>query len=246
MREINAIIIAVFVATMAFAGNISIISSFKAPSNNNSGISYFDNALYFGEGMRNTITKTTLTGSIMAQWIAPIIALDLKRDAGGFWVGAGGNGNGYIYRLTTTAAVLGSFKAPGDGYNIEIQNSYLWRSAKIGGFNGTAYIFQLDKRGAIMNSFRAPDKDRLGALAYNGHNLLYGESGWLINYFYEITTKGSIISSFKALTAFLDGLTYDGRHYWYINQEDDFVYEIIITAPAVFPASLGRVKAIYR
>jgi hypothetical protein len=63
---------------------------------------------------------------------------------------------------------------------------------------------------------------------------------------YRISTLGSVVASF-GLPGGVTGATFDGEYLWaeiWLNPWWTFQYDIGVTA--VEPASLGRVKALYR
>jgi hypothetical protein len=60
-------------------------------------------------------------------------------------------------------------------------------------------------------------------------------------------SSGSIINSFQAPVAYPWGLTWDGSYLWTINSTNHFIYRFVAHEyEAIAPASLGKVKTLYR
>jgi hypothetical protein len=101
---------------------------------------------------------------------------------------------------------------------------------------------KLTTTGSWVSSFKAPFT--LADLAWDGHYLWSCGPG---HHMYRITAKGSITASFP-----VPGLmgsratTFDGNYLWVENPEVGWFYQIDIGVVAVTPASLGRVKALFR
>jgi hypothetical protein len=63
---------------------------------------------------------------------------------------------------------------------------------------------------------------------------------------YRISTSGSVVASF-AVPGYASGVTFDGEYLWaeiWLNPSWTFQYDIGVTG--VEPASVGRIRALYR
>jgi len=228
MKRLAAI---TFCAATAFAGTASIVASFKSPcSASVFGIDYYDNYLYHADN-GIYIYKTDTIGSLVETLRMPIVSTDIDRIDSGFWTC---NYNGYIYELSTTGSIRRYFSAPSRrGYGITYDGYYLWYSDSI-------YIYKLTTMGIVLKSFKPPAADIAGVCSDMPYLWLAGYSTYNI---YQLTQSGSIADSFLIKQKAM-GITWDTSYVWYAGEE--WVYKMKANFTSIAPASLGRVKALYR
>ena len=71
----------------------------------------------------------------------------------------------------------------------------------------------------------------------------YGRGGLV----YGVTLNGSVVASFAAPGGSCEGTAFDGEYLWTIDENNpQYVYKVDIDVVGEAPASLGRVKALYR
>jgi hypothetical protein len=63
--------------------------------------------------------------------------------------------------------------------------------------------------------------------------------------FYKTRSNGSVVASFKTSGSSSMDCTYENKHLWVTDSDRVYCYDVS-NAPAVAPASLGRVKALFR
>jgi len=218
-------------AATAFAGTASIVASWPSPcSAQVYGIDYYGNYLYHADN-GVYIYKTDTTGSLVDRLRMPIVSTDIDRIDSGFWTC---NYSGYIYHLTTTGSIFKYFPAPSKrGYGITYDGYYLWYSDGI-------YIYKLTNTGSVIKSFKPLTADVAGVCSNLPYLWLAGYSAYNV---YQLTQNGSIADSF-AINQKAMGIAWDDSYVWYAGEE--WVYKMKPNFTSIAPASLGRVKALYR
>jgi len=232
MRVIT--ICAVLCAAAAYGGTASIVSSFRSPSSAAYGIDYYDGYLYHADRAVPYIYQTTMTGSLVKsiRVSAPYNPAGIDRTQDGFWTCS--YNPPWVYRLSTTGAVLNSFPAWERGWGITFGEDSLW-------YTQLFYIFKVTTGGSIMRSFVITGINPAGICWDNPYLWIAGYSTHQI---YKITQTGSIVDSANVKGGPTYGITCDDPYLWYT--ANYYVYQIRFSPTAVAPASLGKVKAIYR
>ena len=157
----------------------------------------------------------------------------------------------YIYRLNFKGEILGSVKITSPPYvdGITDDGTDNW----VLGFD-SAYqpgVYKLNSTGSATSSFAIPD-------AQYGGIAIQGDFFWLsVDYrgqyptrgAYKIRTGGSIAASFGGREQFGDLIfdcAYENNHLWIVTDNNIVRCVDVSNAPAVAPASLGKVRALFR
>jgi sugar lactone lactonase YvrE len=253
----------VMFATLLIGGSVaeggwgSFVSKFRSPGKYANGVTYRPGQVYIACFAGPVLWKTTTTGSVINYY--PIKGA--VRPKGVTWGTVAGTTyywiaddiKDYIYRcIDNSSTVHGSFPAPGvDAYGVAFVNA--------------SHMFYTDRReemlyrlnpmnGSIYSSY---------ALKFPPNGLAYDPDGYLwINYAnYPTTTvvnkctlKGSVIASFSTMKQGSPaGCAYDaeGSYVWVsVYKRSTEIWSVarydVGGEPAVEPASIGRLKALYR
>ena len=240
IKAIAAVLLVV--AITADAGEMSIVASWRSPSNATMGIDYYGGYLYHATPGQDIINITTTSGSFVASLPDPSRAYDIDRTAIEFWT-ANGTGSG-ITRLSTVGSYIRGVATPGSlGRGVTYGEGCLWYATYI----TAPVVYRLTANGSIMASFRLPGRSP-GGLFWDASTLWYADAAnpppnGLI---YHVTTTGSVIDSIAVPSTQPAGVTWQGQYLWYTDYKTHYVYQVRYSPVAVSPASLGRVKAMYR
>lgn len=237
----KAIIACAFLAGAAFGTESgSVVSSFRTPCTNGVyGIDYHDGRLFHAEGgAANVIYETTTTGSLLGTIpVGPYpAAIGIDRTDVEFWTCR--YYRGLVHRLTTAGSLIRSFERSSGGDGITYGEGCLW-------YADSPWIYRLTVNGSVMGSFRAPSAYVYG-LCWDAPYLWLSDPGTTSGSIFQITTTGSVVRSIPRPGQRPVGVTWDGKYIWYTNPADQWVYRMTVTMTGVAPASLGRVKALYR
>lgn len=224
-------------AAASFAGFGDVVSSFpKPPAPPASGLAWDGSYLWFCGEPSDLFLCTDTRGSLISSFrlgIGYTYIEALTSDGEYLWYSTHMMGRPYYYHcVTKTGSGVSNFMAswPNDRGGLAWepgQPGYLW--------GGSA---QYTTAGSVVSTF-TPQID-LGELAWYGHKLWTAISGRA----YNITTKGSVVASFRLPNETGGAVTFDGSYLWLIS--GDWVCQIDIDVVGVDPASMGKVKALYR
>ncbi len=226
-------LIMVLLAGTAFAGTASIITSFRSPCRNVRGIDYHGGYLYHAAVSENIVVTTT-TGSVVQTIRALYTGTGLDRTNIEFWTATGY----LINRLSTNGSLLRSFMGPVRVRGITFGEGFLWLTG-----NDTR-IYKITVNGSVVNSFTLPRCNSYG-ICYRNRELWLAERSE--GSIFQVTVGGSFIESYP-LPQYPWGVTCEGQYIWYSSFMNGWVYKMlpIPYGTAVTPASLGKVKALYR
>lgn len=244
-----AIAILTLVASTTFGAALestaSIVSSWPSPCTGLSayGIDYGErcngNYIYHTDAESGYLYETTLEGVVVNGYPEFPNATDVDKIFDGVypddelwasWVD--GVHPGRVCYLKMNGSIISSFTGPATGLGIAVDANGIWYST-----GSTIYNFEWS--GSLLTSFLAPNSNAVG-LCYD-HPCLYTTDTGSI---YRITTTGSVLSSFPA-PGETAGITLGGGYIWCATS-DKYVYKIAVSDLAVAPASLGRVRGIFR
>ena len=237
---ITTVALAVLAAAATATVSGSIVASWRSPCINPAALDYYDGRLYHVAQAERKIFITTTVGSLLGSVVDPTSARGLDRTAIEYWIC---HANGSIARLDTTGSLIRVLPGPAtQGYDITLGEGCLWYS----GYTTAPYIFRLTvETGSIMASFRSPGRAP-GGLFWEAPTLWFAEGANPTGSIYHLTTTGSIIESITVPGARPYGVAREGPFIWYTDFTTGYVYQITYTQTGVEPASLGRVKAVYR
>ncbi len=233
--------VALLAATSVFAGTLNIVSSFVSQKTWRKGLDYEAGYIYSTSNYTdNNIHKYTTLGSLVGSIPSPSSSMDQKWDGSYIWLCT--FSPAYVYRLTSTGSVVTSFTGPASGYGLAWTGTYLYYSSTTGN-----NIWRMTTTGSVILSFSS-QCSFVGGLDYDGTNLWAADwpsSGGGLKY---LTTTGSLLDSFTTPGAARpSGVCWDGRYIWYNDYNSpNLVIRATVTFSGVAPASLGRVKALFR
>lgn len=242
-------------AIMALAGTAaatggSIIRSFESPCNDRTGgIDYRGGYLYHANfNGPCEVLKTGVNGSLVSALKEPPYAVGVDFTGAVYWT--------YtfwptvprdrIYRLNQDGSITASFAAPANGYGVAYDGEHLWYSTA--GSHYWNYVYKLTTKGSVISSFQAPhgagflNKD----VDWGGSYLWLAQSGNVGGVIYQMTSTGSVVYSFFLAGRRPTGVAWDGKHVWFADGGNDWVYQMEWSGIGVAPASVGKVKALFR
>ncbi|UCH78258.1 MAG: hypothetical protein JSU81_11145, partial [Candidatus Coatesbacteria bacterium] len=113
----------------------------------------------------------------------------------------------------------------------------------------TNEIYKLTETGSVISSFMAWKHGGARGIAKQGDFFwLSCEDNYRIPFFFgaaKVNTSGTVVATFEVGQTMYD-CAYENNHLW-VGGNSRYVYCFdVANAPAVAPASLGRVKALFR
>ncbi len=247
----------------------SVISSFYAAPLRYGSITYFPQGLTYGGGYiwviyaDGIVTKRQFpNGSIIATFVCPPPAWghELAWDARRKYLYMTSMWSGVYWVDPTTGSIIGSFDDPpgaGPLWGIEYNDYYAGRPIWVGDYHK---VFNLNTLGSVIKSFDlstwpyrprayAFDSDTSGGPYIFVGAVRPGVYPWL----YAVNPADfSIVSSFVSplFPSSLADITWDGQYLWGLENCETTVgwvkRFVAYSSPAVAPASLGKIKALYR
>jgi hypothetical protein len=253
-RIITATLVATAVWAAVAAANLgSVVSSFSAPTASVRGLARSDTRLFLMTfGTPTVIYRVApVTGSVYGSW-TPSFGNNCRglafSEGGHLWVG--NYGNDYVYDCAaTTGSVYGSWSAGHNPYGLA---PYCTADGGV----GTTAIFSSDANpsncwrhnmttGSILSSFEIVN-DSFFDIAWDHRNRLVW-MGDLPNVVYGYATGGAVRASFTVPATYPYGFAYYGQYLWVACAGNGYVYRVHCPGTVgVGPASLGKVKALFR
>lgn len=241
-RVLLAAVATLYIVSAAFGAG-SIISSFQSPfyPGYAKGMDHRGAYLYHVSNYANYIYETTTTGSIVRSIRAPSMTMGVYFTGSYFWTCS--FSPAMVYYLTTAGSVVRSFSGPAAGYGLTFDGTYLWYSS------ATAdRIYRLTTTGSVVTSFSHPGSFAGGLDWANGYIWAadWPSSGGGV---YRVTTTGSVVESYVPVPngGRPSGCAWDGNYLWYVDYNTPrYVYCIDTVTTSIAPASVGKIKAVYR
>lgn len=236
-------------ALLAAVGSVfgagSIVSSFLSPcSNRSDGMCYCGGYLYIMDYPVGTVYRTTTNGSVLGSWAGPRNGSGVHFTGTHFWTNT--YSPGWAYYRDSNGSILASFAGPAPGYGITSDGTYLWYSCAL----TRNTVWQLTTTGSVIGSFGGPGRWCSG-LDWDPRGYLWvadapygGVTG-----IYRVTTNGSVVESYSPLPVAFQpvGCAWDGSYVWYCDFWPPlYVYQMDTVVTSVEPASIGKVKALFR
>jgi hypothetical protein len=240
-------------ATLTWAWG-SLVSSFNSPGTYPDGLGYLDGDLYIAGP--STLYRTTTNGSLLGSWNSPNrwntgLTAGKIGGTGYIWVGAGPlTGPDNIYRaIATTGSICGSFLEPTKHpWGLALRDE---TSLFITHINPDLLLLVHPVSGSVYSSYN---------LGFGPMDVAYDPAGylWVSNdyphFVWKCTTTGSPLASFTTDPyGRAGGCAFDGKYLWVgvTGGEHPNLHYLIMqyevdNETAVTPASLGKVKALYR
>jgi hypothetical protein len=272
MTTASRITLAIFSAAAAYgtyAG--SVVSSFYAEPLEWGGVYYYPTGLTYGAGYvwvvywHGFITQRTTRGSIVSSYDPDIPLLNLAWDERRRYLYGTGWYDGVFWLNASTGSLVGSFGLPPGAtrlYGIEYDDSTPANPIWACQLYPTYYAWNLDPNGSVVASFDlgtwpyAPSRLAMDADTPGGPFLFVGTYSAPPTIYVVQPSSFSIITSFKAPVHdyAISDLSWDGRYLWVVangpgTPENEFgmVYRFVgHTVPAVMPASVGKIKTLFR
>ncbi len=245
-------IIGLLAASAAFAALGDVVNSFPAPGSSSCAVARSTNYLYVFSASTGYIYRMNpASGSVYNSYSAVngTSMRGLAYVATGYLYQAKSNTPPYIYRTNeANGSIYSSFSSPG------IQNRGLAPLCTGDGGTGTTALLSPNYSSRVLyhlnitngsvistyqlsNSMYDPGYDHRNQLIWGGMN------GTAI---YGFATTGSLVASFTSPGGSPYGMAYYGE-YLYVATLSGWVYQVHCPASStVAPASLGRVKALFR
>lgn len=233
-----------------------VVSSFRSPAGTNTrGLARATGYLYIMDGEKGTIYQTRpSTGSIfksyLLPWIMEFSGLAFSTPSY-LWVGrVRPEEYSHIFRVKAgTGSVYGSWPSGfGDPYGLAP-----WCTGD--GGTGTSYLFTTDEYQLYIRGVKKGICWRIVPLAppYTKSDIAFDWRNNLIwrghaDYICGLTPSGVITASFPSPAGSPRGLAYYDQHLWVACTANGFVYRVHCphNFTAVAPASVGRVKTLFR
>ena len=255
MRTTTAIsILALALPAAAGAGLGDVLASWETPypSRDFNGIAYDGEYVWVKHSLSDTqwVFRCTKTGSVVAEIAFPYPApayhsYGLTFDGAYLWT---------IYhywhipyyddyrKYTTTGSYAGGFSRPyiWGSEALTWDGQYIFTEFPMGGDPAAKYT----TTGSLIASFPMPVRICSDIAYYRRQLWYYGGGGFV----YGVTLNGSVTASFPAPGGRCNSAAFDGEYLWTLgaNSYPQYVYKVDIDVVGVAPASLGRVKALYR
>jgi len=253
-KYVIGIVAAGLAAATAHAYLGQVVNSFRSPAGTNTrGLARGSSYLYIMNGNnRATIYRTRpLSGSIYNWYLLPWNGENsgLAFSSPSYlWVGRVDNDR--VYRVEeNTGSIHLSWSAGHDRYGLAP-----WCTGD--GCTGTSYLFGTDDapsrlythqlgNGSIVNSTSLSPNSRCDC-AYDWRNnlLWFGYA----SYIYSVAPSGASVASFASPAGSPRGLTYTNSYLWIACNANGYIYRVHCPRnfTAVAPASIGKVRAIFR
>jgi hypothetical protein len=231
---------ALLTGATAFAGFGDIISSFPLPSEllDSQGLTW--DGAYLWSCDNAAVFRLTTVGSIVSSFQECPGYSELwgaAYDGSYLWISDQTLFNPcHVTRYTTTGSGVGGFTLYNyGGAGLTWDNGYVW----VGEGKYTT-------SGSLVSSFSTGYG--LCDTAFVGHYMW--ASGPDLTYVYQWTTTGSLVASFPSPDGGQPaGKTFDGQYLWVVSVKASlpyWAYQIDIGVTGADPASLGKIKALYR
>lgn len=236
MRAILIIGAALVVAIAGATGEI--IASFKSPAPNTLGIDAGGGYLCLASGRSIYVVNEQGQRIRLIGTNLPVTFNGVAYGARGFWVCTL---TSYAYRLNVGGSVVASWYGPGKGCGIDYDSAsgQVWYATP-------RWIYKLLGNGSVLGSFACSGVTTLGGISYDNGYVWTVDTG-KGNPLYQYTPTGSLVRTVAQPGKFIYGVAaWPGGYLWYTNRADNWAYKVDVKPSAVAPASLGRVKALFR
>jgi hypothetical protein len=236
----------------------SLVSSFKSPDAWPLGLAYRPGRIYIATLACGVVWEVTKAGSIINYHpvnLGGVCGLTRGTISGNTYYWLADEGTKRIYRyVDNSSSIHGSFPAPGPkpwGLSF-VDANHMYHTDEGDGVYIDPKLYLLHPvNGSVYASYK---------LSFRPGDIAYDDSGYLwitgpnvaVKSVFRCTLTGSPIASFSvAQYGHPGGCAYDGEYLWLGVYEITIPFHAIMRfslreEPAVEPASLGRVKALYR
>lgn len=236
--------------TSTFAGFGQVVASFPAPAANPSGLAWAKGDLYcFCETSPYLIWKVNPNnGKVLGSFKfvkAGADTVGLGHDGKYFWAGNGATDR--VYRFAWGGSVASSFKAGWNvGWGFAWSGFHLWGTERSG--EPPYSYFQMRIDGKVLRSYS--DYYEIYDPAWDGRLLWFPEYDDFEKKFRVIAvdvSNGIAVASFNAPAEGVRGSTYDGSYLWVGTAAGNGrLWKVDVGGVGVAPASLGRVKVLFK
>ncbi len=245
---ISAVVASAFFAAGGYGWG-SLVSSFPAPGGSSypNGVAYYANVLYIGTNSPDRIWQTDTSGSVIRSFSSPTtttMGVTAGIDSSTVFYAVVSYTPRYVYGAeSTTGSIVGSYSVPGNYPNGAAYRApgYLYYTDS--GPARRLYLMELTS-GSIYSSY---------SLSFDPNDLAYDASGflWIVDssgLVRKCTLTGSSIDSFSVSAyGYPSGCGYDGTYVWVgINAPLHSILQFEVAGSPVAPASLGRIKSLFR
>lgn len=262
MGVLATIIAGTVFASSAAASYIQVISSFEGPHHPSGSCAYgveFDGRnLWTMQSPGVLIKREYPGGSVVSTYsFSPRLILPPGMAYDGTYLYATDALVTYIYKIdAATPAIVGSFPYPPNTTfcgGLAYDGTNLYFAAL-----GYPRVWVMTTNGSVLSTFGITTRMPSG-LAYDdrtpGGPFIWccDELKERITHIYKMTASGSVLESaeWPILNSHLVGLAFDGTYLWGVETPEvwnkNYIYRVFYYSDAgVAPASVGRIKALYR
>jgi len=241
-------LVAWLLGSSAFAALGDVVSSFPAPGSQAGGLAWDGVALWYADygASASTIYRLSTVGSIYAQWSKNIpYMMGLAWDGNYLW--ADSLTQRYVYKLNpVNCSVLSSFYGPsahmmGMGCGGEYLYINDWQDRRVAKVTFDGMLVQLI-------NVQPPNPS---GVAIQGNYLWYTTRDFFTPSnalcVKALLSNGSTVASFQCPDSQATDLAFDGVYLWVSGYTNKQIYQVDLgLGNAVTPASLGKVKVLFR
>jgi len=229
-------------AAAAWGAFGDVIASFPAPANNARALGYAGGYLYCyaGTSPYRIYRINPANGSVVSSFVSAAGSDTYGLEWDGTYLDFGANSANRVYRATNAGSVASSFACS------HIDNGLTWDGANFWVTDADSHFWRVNTSGSVLASFTTAFDAYDPAFA--GNYLIVGSHN-PSHRLYKLTTAGSVVASTAAPANFPWGATFDGTYLWVTTTTGTDRIWKLGAGPVwtdVQPASLGRVKALYR
>jgi hypothetical protein len=241
MRIIAFIVALLVAAAASWAGFGDIISSFRAPSSYPIALGWDGNYLwcYCNASPYNFYRINPANGSVVYSFPSNTSSRTRGLTWDGTYLYTGAYSPNYVYARNTAGSIYRSFSLTSYYGGLTFDGTYLWANS-----TSPRAFYTYNLNGSLIRSFSVTfypfdpgwDGTYLICGTYSPSHMLY-----------RLTTTGSIVQSASPPANYPWGCTFDGKYIWVSTTVGtNYIYKLDPGFVAVSPASLGKVKAVFR
>ena len=155
---------------------------------------------------------------------------------------------GYCYRYDFRGSVVNRIRLQTVAVGLYFDGVNFWASRVIDTYSN---VYKLSANGSVLSSFRLSEPGHANGICKQGDFFWAAVDTFEFPSFsgaYKIKAGGSVVASFERspFGQNTNDCTFDGEYLWIVSNDCMVCCCDVSNAPAVVPASVGRIKALYR